>query len=282
MTRPNAQASELAELYRLNLDERQVRGTAGERLGKGTGSSLEFQERRMYVAGDDVRHLDWRAYARSDQLMVRLYREEISPRVDIVLDDSRSMATEPEKAQRHVDLARCLSELAARGGYDVKLVRVGDRSLRMTREQLEREGLELDGRRDLMQSMGELGSELRSGAQRLVISDFLFPADPRELVRNLARGGGRIAFVQVLGRQDREPVAGEALRLTDSESGEILELVLDAAAVRGYLERLDRHQSALQEETRRHSGLFCSANAEGPLEALCRGPLCRSGLLRPA
>jgi uncharacterized protein (DUF58 family) len=45
------------------------------------------------MPGDDIRHVDWSAYARSDHLMVRLYREEISPRTDILLDASRSMRT---------------------------------------------------------------------------------------------------------------------------------------------------------------------------------------------
>ena len=45
------------------------------------------------MAGDDIRHLDWATYARTDQLMVRLYREEISPRTQVFVDTSRSMNT---------------------------------------------------------------------------------------------------------------------------------------------------------------------------------------------
>src|SRR5207253_6925536 len=67
-----------------------VAGRSGELLGRGTGSSVEFQEYREYLPGDDVRHVDWAAYARSDALMVRLYRDEISPRTEVLLDGSRS------------------------------------------------------------------------------------------------------------------------------------------------------------------------------------------------
>ena len=70
-----------------------VAGRTGELLGRGTGSSLEFQEYREYVPGDDIRHVDWAAFARSDALMVRLYREEISPRTEILFDASTSMIT---------------------------------------------------------------------------------------------------------------------------------------------------------------------------------------------
>ena len=76
-------------------------GRDGDQLGRGTGASLEFQDRRSYVAGDDLRHLDWRAYARTDQLMLRLYREEILPHVEIVVDASRSMATSRGQGVAH-------------------------------------------------------------------------------------------------------------------------------------------------------------------------------------
>ena len=93
MPSPGPDAARLAEVYRLALGERRNRGPAGERLGKGTGASLEFQDRRVYAAGDDVRHLDWAAYARTDQMMVRLYREEVLPTVELLVDGESHRAT---------------------------------------------------------------------------------------------------------------------------------------------------------------------------------------------
>src|SRR5262245_56058583 len=99
MPAPSRRVQELAERYRIALVETNLRGVLGERIGRGTGSSLEFQDRRGYASGDDVRHLDWRAYARTDQLLVRVYREEILPRIDLLVDASRSMAIDESKAQ---------------------------------------------------------------------------------------------------------------------------------------------------------------------------------------
>ena len=79
--------------YQLGLPRMPVAGRAGDLLGRGVGSSVEFQEYREYLPGDDIRHLDWAAYARSDSLMIRLYREEISPRTEILFDASKSMTT---------------------------------------------------------------------------------------------------------------------------------------------------------------------------------------------
>ena len=64
-----------ADAYLLGLPRTPAAGRSGELLGRGTGSSLEFQEYREYVPGDDIRHLDWGAYGRSDTLMVRLFRK---------------------------------------------------------------------------------------------------------------------------------------------------------------------------------------------------------------
>lgn len=61
------------------------------------GISVEFVERRPYVQGDDLRHLDWKAFARSDRLSVKRYEEETNLEATLVVDASASMAY-PEAA----------------------------------------------------------------------------------------------------------------------------------------------------------------------------------------
>ena len=95
--RSDTEVRRAADTYQFGLLRVPASGRAGELLGRGTGSSLEFQEYREYTPGDDIRHLDWAAYGRSDTLMVRLYREEISPRTEILLDTSLSMAVAAAK-----------------------------------------------------------------------------------------------------------------------------------------------------------------------------------------
>src|SRR5580692_384739 len=105
------------DTFSLGLPRTPAAGRSGELLGRGTGSSLEFQEYREYVPGDDIRHLDWGAYARSDTLMVRLFREEISPRTEILLDASRSMtAGGAMKSRVARQLAAVFALLSARLG----------------------------------------------------------------------------------------------------------------------------------------------------------------------
>ena len=94
MPSPTPEALALGRSYRLALLEAPRRGLAGSTLGAGPGSSQEFHDRRVYAAGDYVRHLDWRAFARTDQLLVRLHTEEIAPELDILVDASASKAIE--------------------------------------------------------------------------------------------------------------------------------------------------------------------------------------------
>src|SRR6185295_2110475 len=63
----------------------------GERRSTRRGASVEFADFRKYEAGDDFRHVDWSIYARLERLMLRQFVEEEDVRIDILLDQSRSM-----------------------------------------------------------------------------------------------------------------------------------------------------------------------------------------------
>src|ERR1700753_3864745 len=64
----------------------------GERRSKRKGQSVEFADYRNYVAGDDLRFLDWNLYASLDKLFLRLFREEEALPFYVLIDNSLSMA----------------------------------------------------------------------------------------------------------------------------------------------------------------------------------------------
>src|SRR3984893_19154995 len=71
---------------------------AGERRSPRAARSPEFSDFRPYVSGDDFRQIDWRAYARFEKLMLRLYVAEEEACLNVVLDRSASMSLgEPPK-----------------------------------------------------------------------------------------------------------------------------------------------------------------------------------------
>jgi uncharacterized protein (DUF58 family) len=77
---------------RLSLNALTEGPLSGHHKSRAMGASLNFAQHRDYVPGDDPKHLDWRAYAKSDRLVVRQYQQETNLRVFIVIDRSCSMA----------------------------------------------------------------------------------------------------------------------------------------------------------------------------------------------
>ena len=104
-------------------------GAAGGRhVGSRRGGGVEFAEHREYHQGDDLRHLDWRAYARSDRLLVKRFETEVHSELRIVVDGSASMAFDDEALGRGVDkldavrlLAAALATVAVSAGDAVSL-----------------------------------------------------------------------------------------------------------------------------------------------------------------
>lgn len=72
-------ARALADRFSLPLNDRNWRGNPGDYAGIGVGSSLDFQDHRNYLPGDDPRHINWQAFARTGDYTLKLYREEVRP-----------------------------------------------------------------------------------------------------------------------------------------------------------------------------------------------------------
>ncbi len=272
----------VVETFQLGLPRVPAMGRSGELLGRGTGSSLEFQEYRQYVPGDDIRHLDWATYARTDTLMVRLYREEVSPRTEILLDASRSMTSSPAKMLAARQLATVFAMLCGRLGGRPAVVPLQDgppRTLGM--ENLDQlSSLVFDGRATLIELLNDNRIPLKPRAVRIVISDFLFPHDPQALIRRLAGDASALWIIQVLGSWERDPQAIGGRRLMDVETGGELDLVLDRVAVAEYKQRLGNLQEELLRNCRRVHSLFATVTGELGLRTICRQDLCAAGMLR--
>ena len=110
----------VAKLRNLNLLARQaVEGfISGLHRSPHRGFSVEFSEHREYTAGDDLRHLDWVAWARSDRYYIKQYEQETNLRAYVLLDVSASMnyryGSEVTKFVYGCFLSACLSYLMSR------------------------------------------------------------------------------------------------------------------------------------------------------------------------
>lgn len=100
----------LARLGGLKLRARQVvEGVlAGLHRSPHKGSSVEFAEYKEYSPGDEIRHIDWKAFAKSDKYYVKQYEEETNLRAYLVMDTSGSMRFDSHGISK-LDYARTLT-----------------------------------------------------------------------------------------------------------------------------------------------------------------------------
>ncbi len=250
------------------------RGRVGEVRASSVGSSLELHDFRLYQPGDDLRQLDWNAVARTGELVLRVRQDEVSPRVEIIVDASRSMALSPQKAARTREVALWASVLAMRGGLEPVVITVGATAQRAvgqrTREVLRR--LELDGQDSFDQALRRAPPLMPCGL-RVWVTDLLFEAPPEAIAQRLTRGASALAVVQLLDADDVDPVGGFGVRLTDSESGETLERILTSGVLADYQMRLEAHLQLWRTATRRLHATIVTASAEDGIEALARSSL---------
>jgi uncharacterized protein (DUF58 family) len=102
-----------------------LRQIDGAVLVRQRGQGSEFDSLRRYVIGDDVRAIDWRATARSRDVVVRTWRPERDRRVVLALDTGRSSAArlgDEPRLDAALDAALLLGALAARAGDRVALI----------------------------------------------------------------------------------------------------------------------------------------------------------------
>ena len=269
-----------AARWRLPFSRQAWRGLAGNWMGAGAGSSLDFQDHRNYVPGDDPRHIHWQAFARTGALTMKLYRAEVAPFVDLVVDVSASMTFTPEKAARTDELVAFCVECADRAGAPLRAHAAAGRAVRAIASEEVRTGrwrnrlespegpagplraTESEASRSLVREHSEKSPvppgplHWRTGALKVLISDLLFPGDPSELLVPLASGAGiGVILVPVLADEADLPWRGN-VELTDCESGVVRRQRIDEPLAERYRAAYARHFSLWREACRKRGVLF--------------------------
>ncbi len=252
--------------FALAAPRRVPMGLGGIHLSNRAGSSLEFRDHREYQPGDDLRRIDWNAYARTDKLIVKLYREEVSPHIDIVIDGSRSMILENSaKLEALLGLAALFASAASNAGFSHCAWLAGEACLRIERG-TERPSiwppLSFDYRGNVDESFARNRPSWRRRGMRVLISDLLWLGDPLSALQSLTRDAAGLFVVQVLAADDAAPQTRGNQRLIDSETGQIRELFIDASALARYTTALERHRQNWRTACRQVGGILVSLIAE--------------------
>jgi uncharacterized protein (DUF58 family) len=271
--------------FLLAMPERAAVGAAGIHLGWGQGASVEFREHREYQPGDDLRYLDWNASARGDRLIIKLFREEVSPCLDLVVDGSRSMALPGSpKAEATVGLAALLCTAAAGAGWSHATWWTG-----AICERLQGGALHPQAWREPFAARVNPGTALHSRPPgwrprgvRIMISDLLWPGLPAPILQRLAAGAAATAVLRVVSATDLAPVELGNLRLTDVETGDRLEVRLDSTTADAYHRAITAHHQQWQEAARKHGVALVTIIAEELVTGWDLAELVQIGLLQAA
>jgi uncharacterized protein (DUF58 family) len=273
-----------ARAVRLPLRNQAWRGMHGSFSGTGTGSSIDFQDHRPYFPGDDPRHIDWQAYARSGHYSMKLYREEVSPGIDLALDISESMFLDTAKAERTLELFYFAAASALQVRSLLRCYLVAGSTITPLAAEAVFSGETLASACENA-PRGTVAPALdripwRTGSLRLWISDLLYPGEPA--TGALAMGRGRGVIFAPWSRAELEPAWEGNVELIDCESDERRRQRVDAGLLARYREAYARHFQLWREHARRSGVAFARVPA-GPdfLEALSEEAL-PNGAVEPA
>lgn len=259
-------------------------GTAGLLLTKLSGNSLDFREHRDYHAGDDVRRIDWNAFARSDQLTVKVHHEEMSPHLDLVVDCSRSMAVAgSKKSEAALALSALLATAASNGGFSRAVWLAGETCRLMPDSSAPPpawEEIRFDWKGTPADSFARHTPNWKPFAMRVLVSDLLWLGDPESVLRPLSHRAAALVVVQLLAERDLRPERRGNFRLVDSESGATAEVLVDDRAVKRYTDALRRHEENWSRAVRQLGGILVTIVAEELLDGFRVDALARYEVLQ--
>ena len=283
-----------------------LRGTMpGERRSRNLRPALDFSDHRPYAHGDDLRHVDWNAYSRHEELFVKLGEATQSVTVHILLDRSRSMAWDPVQSQELAEqdvarsvkwdsarrLAGALGYLGLAGGERLIITPFahhldqsfgptqGKRQVVPTFNYLSKLGtapVVKEGALGLSQSLKAYADAHPRGGLLVIVSDLLNAAASGDVgqgaswlsegLRHLPGPRWQVMVMHILTEQEIDPALSGDVDLQDMETGDRLPFRLDHHTVTQYRLRVRRWCGELQQACAGRNAIYSRIVAEWPFE----------------
>lgn len=272
-------------------------GPGGEHRSRLRTPAIDFFDHRAYQVGDDPRWIDWNVYGRLGTLQVKVTEAEERLHLFLVLDCSASMDWgEPSKLDSAVEAIAALAYVGLRQAAVVRIVCLGQQLRALGpitgRTQFPEvirflTSVEPDGQVALAEELSRIPATLPRGAhptQPLVVlvSDLLV-ADPGSLgdaFDALLREGADLAVIHVLSPQEEAPDPLGEVELVDAETGEVLDVGLNLAAVAAYRDRLANWLGDIERLCAQRGLRYARVRTDRSIQSLLIEDLRRAQLLR--
>ena len=241
------------------------------------GASIDFAEHRGYVAGDDIRRVDWRLFARTDRFYVKQYEADTNTNLCILLDVSKSMkfgARGVPKIEYASVVAACVGYLAQRQRDRVGIITFDDdivahvppsaKHFNVMLHTLDRAKPERSG--DLKKPLNKLAEFFKRRGILVLISDFYEePDEVLEAIKPLKFLGNDLIVFHVLDPAEIDFGYDDASSFEDLESGEQVPVVPQSLA-KEYRQLIGAHVEALQTKFSEHRIDYTLLNTGEPLD----------------
>jgi len=244
------------------------------------GFSVEFTDYRHYQQGDDMRHVDWKLYARSDKFYIKQYEDETNVRCYVLLDSSASMGYSSggmTKMEYGKTLASALAYFITRQRDAVGLITFDEkvneyipalcRQPHLIRILRSLASLQAGAKTDIVKPLSDLAMNLNRKSLVILISDMLEGEEQtiKTLQRLRAMGNDVIVF-HVLDEAELSFNFQDATEFVDSETNE--SFITTPPAVRdAYLENLNNYLEYCKKTCQRNGVDYCLLNTSKPLDA---------------
>ena len=242
------------------------------------GASIDFAEHRGYVAGDDIRRVDWRLYARTDRYYVKQYEADTNTNLSILLDISRSMQFASRGAVTKLEygsyVAACLAYLAQRQRDRVGILTFDSdivthvppsaKHFNVVLHTLDRAKGERAG--NLAAPLTKMAEHFKRRGLLVLISDFYEEPDAvLDAIKPLRFLGNDLIVFHVLDQAELDFGYDDASSFEDMESGEQMPVVPDSLRAQ-YRQMIRDHIAALGTKFSEHRIDYTLLNTAEPLD----------------
>lgn len=283
----------LAHLERLELVSRKIfRGRMkGERRSRRKGQSVEFADFRNYVAGDDLRFIDWNLYARLDKLFLKLFLEEEDLHFYALIDASDSMSFgDPSKLHYAKQIAAALGFVGLCRADRVKIEMLGASRANPAPVLRGRQSLwrmmeymnKIEPGTNVSLTQGVKDFCLRNSGKGILvlISDLMDKQGYEHALRFLTAQQMDVYVLHVLSPEELDPDVKGDLRLIDCEDNDVAEVTISRPLLDRYKRTLAAFIDGARDFCNRRGMAYLMANTETPVEQLITNYLRQRGLVR--